>query len=247
MSFDQSVDTENQAEQPEQRPDEMSGQWIRDQLVDTAGSDPEPQAEEAAPVAVEQEPAAEDTSPDGPLSGVVESLAKSISEAVAAPLETFERERQKQTDEISDSIKEHDHRITAAFAALQQVEDASRSLSARVDEQETPTRETREIVDRLQGRSEELQSEIRREAENVSSSIGSLRSELEGFAQRLSHAEVMIEKQRAAMARLETLERRRTESLGEMARLMGNVQQALEPAAVDAGGDDQNKDQQPEG
>jgi chromosome segregation ATPase len=120
--------------------------------------------------------------------------------------------------------------MTAAFAALQLVEEASRRLTERVAAQEGPTRETREIVDRLQGRSEELQSEIRREAEQVSSSIGSLRSELEGFAQRLSHTETMVEQQRAAVSRLEASERRRGESLQEMARLMGSVQQALQPA-----------------
>jgi hypothetical protein len=31
------------------------------------------------------------------------------------------------------------------------------------------------------------------------------------------------------LARLETLERRRVESLGELSRLMGNMQQALQP------------------
>jgi hypothetical protein len=66
------------------------------------------------------------------------------------------------------------------------VEEASRRLTERVDEQDTPIRENRELANRLQGRTEEIQAEIRREAEQATSSVGSLRSELEGFAQRLS-------------------------------------------------------------
>jgi hypothetical protein len=233
MSTDQSTDNEIQSREEIDRPDEMSGRWIRDQLKDAAGPRPPQQWQnEPANHGPERSEAAalDQHSIDDPLSPIVANLAHSISQAVAKPLEDFERQRRRDAEQTADKVKEHDHRITAAFAALQLVEEASRRLSGRLDAQEGTTRETREIADRLQGRSEELQAEIRREAEHVSSSVGSLRSELEGFAQRLSYAEGMIEQQRSALARLETLERRRTESLQEMARLMGNVQQALQPA-----------------
>ena len=230
MSTDQSTDNETQSREENDRPDEMSGRWIRDQLKDAAGARPQQWQNETAEAAPEPSaPAAEQQSLDDPLSPIVANLARSISQAVAQPLEDFERQRRQESRETAEKVKEHDHRITAAFAALQLVEEASRRLTERVDSQQGPTRETREIVDRLQGRSEELQSELRRDAEQVSSSIGSLRSELEGFAQRLSHTEGMMEQQRASLARLEASERRRGESLQEMARLMGSVQQALQP------------------
>ncbi|MDA0203812.1 MAG: hypothetical protein O3A53_12310 [Acidobacteria bacterium] len=240
MSFDQSTDHETKPEGEGDRPDEMSGRWIRDQLKDAAGAKPRQWQSEAAETAPQQsEPVVEEQGLNDPLSGIVANLARSISQAVAQPLEDFERQRRQESAEVADKVNEHDHRITAAFAALQLVEEASRRLSERVDAQEGPTRETREIVDRLQGRSEELQSEIRREAEQVSSSLGSLRSELEGFAQRLSHVEGVAEQQRSALARLESLEHRRTESLNEMARLMGTVQQILQPvdSHQDGGGE----------
>lgn len=230
MSTDQSTDNEVHSTEGNDRHDEMSGRWIRDQLKDAASAKPpQPWPHETAHIAPErtEEPALQ--SVDDSLSPIVANLARSISEAVAKPLEDFERQRRQDSEATADKVKEHDHRITAAFAALQLVEEASRRLTARIDAQEGPARETREIVDRLQGRTEELQSEVRREAEQVASSVGSLRSELEGFAQRLSHAEGMIEQQRAAIARLEVLERRRGDSLQAMARLMGNVQQALQP------------------
>ena len=240
MSFDQSTDHETRPEEEGDRPDEMSGRWIRDQLKDAAGATPQQWQSEATETAPQQtEPVVDEQGLDDPLSPIVANLARSISQAVAQPLEDFERQRRQESAEVTDKVKEHDHRITAAFAALQLVEEASRRLSERVDAQEGPTRETREIVDRLQGRSEELQSEIRREAEQVSSSLGSLRSELEGFAQRLSHVEGVAEQQRSALARLESLEHRRTESLHEMARLMGTVQQVLQPVEShqDGGGE----------
>ncbi len=237
MSLDQSLDNDTQQHTPEQedRPDEMSGAWIRDQLVDPAeASAPQETTEQFAPETVaEAEPIAEQGPveiSDDALSPVVANLARSISAAVAEPLESFERECREENAAVADSVREHDHRITAAFSALQCVEEASRQLTRRLDEQDTPIRESRELADRLQGRTEELQSEVRREVEQVNSSVGSLRSELEGFAHRLTHAEGMIEQQRSAMARLETLERRREESMGELARLMGNMQQALQPA-----------------
>lgn len=233
MSTDQSTDHEIHSRQEGDRPDEMSGRWIRDQLKDAAGPRPPQQwpneTSNGAPERTEGPAAAAQGEAD-PLSPIVANLARSISQAVAKPLEDFERQRRRDSEETAERVKEHDHRITAAFAALQLVEEASRRLTERINAQEGPTREAREIADRLQGRSEELQSEIRRQAEQISSSAGSLRSELEGFAQRLSHAEGMIEQQRSAIARLETLERRRGDSLQEMARLMGHVQQALQPA-----------------
>ncbi len=231
MSTDQSTDNETQTREEGDRPDEMSGRWIRDQLKDAAGAAPQQWQGETPNTAPErsEEPVVAEQGLDDPLSPIVANLARSISQAVAQPLEDFERQRRQETEATAEKVKEHDHRITAAFAALQLVEEASRRLTERVNAQEAPTRETREIVDRLQGRSEELQSEIRREAEQVSSSLGSLRSELEGFAQRLSQVEGTMEQQRSALARLETLEQRRAESLQEMARLMGNVQQVLQP------------------
>jgi chromosome segregation ATPase len=237
MSFDQSTDHETKPQEGGDRPDEMSGRWIRDQLKDAASAAPqqwqsettEKAPQQAAPVVAEQ-------GLDDPLSLIVANLARSISQAVAQPLEDFERQRRQESEATAGKVKEHEHRITAAFAALQLVEEASRRLTERVNVQEGPTRETREIVDRLQGRSEELQSQVRREAEQVSSSLGSLRSELEGFAQRLSHVEGMMEQQRSAVTRLESLEQRRTESLQEMARLMGSVQQVLQPANSHQGG-----------
>lgn len=238
MSPEQSTDNETQFREKGDRPDEMSGRWIRDQLKDAAGARPEQRQNEAAatPPRRDEEPVVEGQGLDDPLSPIVASLARSISQAVARPLEDFERQRQKDSEETAAKVQEHDHRITAAFAALQLVEEASRRLTERIDEQQGPAKETREIVDRLQGRSEELQSEIRREAEQVSSSLSSLRSELEGFAQRLSQVEGTMEQQRAALARLEVSERRRGESLQEMARLMGNVQQALQPVAANQDG-----------
>ena len=239
MSFDQSTDNETKPQEEGDRPDEMSGRWIRDQLKDAAGTAPKQWQSETKEAPPQQAPSAGDAhGVDDPLSPIVANLARSISQAVAQPLEDFERQRRHESEATAGKVKEHEHRITAAFAALQLVEEASRRLSQRVEAQEGPTRETREIVDRLQGRSEELQSEIRREAEQVSSSLGSLRSELEGFAQRLSHVEGTLEQQRSAVARLDTLEQRRTESLQEMARLMGNVQQALQPAVSHRDGDD---------
>ena len=236
MSIDQSLDNDTQQPQfgNEERPDEMSGRWIRDQLKDAAETAPhQATSDESIPVPVAQsEPVAEQgpvETPNDPLSPIVANLARSISEAVAEPLERFERERRQESAAVTESVREHGHRITAAFAALQCVEEASRRLTQRVDEQDTPIRENRELAERLQGRTEEIQAEVRREAEQVTSSVGSLRSELEGFAQRLSQAEGLIEQQRSALARLETLEHRRVESLGELSRLMGNMQQALQP------------------
>lgn len=232
MSSEQSTDNETQFRDKGDRPDEMSGRWIRDQLKDAAGARSQQWRNEAAETDLQrnEEPAVDGQGVDDPLSPIVASLARSISQAVARPLEDFERRRLKDSEETAARVQEHDHRLTAAFAALQLVEEASRRLTERIDAQQGPAKETREIVDRLQGRSEELQSEIRREAEQVSSSLSSLRGELEGFAQRLSQVEGTMEQQRAALARLEALERRRGESLQEMARLMGNVQQALQPA-----------------
>jgi DNA repair exonuclease SbcCD ATPase subunit len=237
MSIDQSTDNETQSRDEADRPDEMSGRWIRDQLKDAASARPRQWANETADTAPERtgEPAVAEQGLDDPLSPIVANLARCISLAVAQPLEDFERLRRQESEATANQVKQHDHRITAAFAALQLVEEASRRLTERVDAQQGPTRETREIVDRLQGRTEELQSEIRREAEQFSSSIGSLRSELEGFAQRLSHVEGIMEQQRSAVARLEASERRRGESLQEMARLMGNVQKVLQPADSNEG------------
>lgn len=237
MSFDQSTDHETKPQEEGDRPDEMSGRWIRDQLKDAASAAPRQWQGETAETAPQQAPpAVAERGLDDPLSPIVANLARSISQAVAQPLEDFERLRRQESEAAAGKVKEHEQRITAAFAALQLLEEASRRLSERINAQEGPTRETREIADRLQGRSEELQSEVRREAEQVSSSLGSLRSELEGFAQRLSHQEGMMEQQRSAVARLESLEQRRTESLQEMARLMGNVQQVLQPANWRQGG-----------
>lgn len=235
MSIDQFLgnDTHQPDSNHEERPDEMSGMWIRDQLKDTAEAAPHQEpVEESVPAPVAQSepvatPAPVEVANDS-LSPIVANLARSISAAVAEPLESFERERKQESAAVAESVREHDHRITAAFAALQCVEESSRQLTRRIEEQETPIRESRELTDRLQGRTEEIQAEVRREAEQVNSAVGSLRSELEGFAQRLSHSEGLIEQQRAALARLETLERRRGESLGEMSRLMGNMQQALQ-------------------
>jgi hypothetical protein len=240
MSFDQSTD--NEAKPPEEgdRPDEMSGRWIRDQLKDVASAAPQQWQGETTETAPQQgAPVVAAQGWEDPLSPIVANLARSISQAVARPLEDFERQRRQDSETVASTVKEHDHRITAAFVALQLVEQASRRLTERVEAQEEPTRETREVVDRLQGRSEELHSDIRREAEQVSSSLGSLRSELEGFGQRLSHVEGMAEQQRSALARLESLEHRRTESLHEMARLMGTVQQVLQPvdSQRDGGGE----------
>jgi chromosome segregation ATPase len=236
MSIDQSTNNDTHEHQfgHEERPDEMSGMWIRDQLKDPAEATPLQESDaESVPAPVAQIEPVEtsgrvEASSDA-LSPIVANLARSISAAVAEPLESFERERRADAAAVAESVREHAHRITAAFSALQCVEEASRQMTKRVEEQETPIRESRELVDRLQGRTEEIQSDVRREAEQIHSSIGSLRSELEGFAQRLTHSEGLIEQQRAALARLETLERRRVESLGEMSRLMGNMQQALQP------------------
>ena len=235
MSIDQSLgnDTHQPDSNHEERPYEMSGMWIRDQLKDTAEAVPhQERVEESVPAPVAQAepvetPASVEVATDA-LSPIVANLARSISAAVAEPLESFERERKQESAAVSESVREHDHRITAAFAALQCVEESSRQLTRRVEEQETPIRESRELADRLQGRTEEIQAELRREAEQVNSAVGSLRSELEGFAQRLSHSEGLIEQQRVALARLETLESRRGESLGEVSRLMGNMQQVLQ-------------------
>lgn len=236
MSTEQSTDNETQFREQGARPDEMSGRWIRDQLKDAAGARPQQQNEAKTDPRRNEEAAVDGQGLDDPLSPIVASLARSISQAVVRPLEDFERQRLKDSGETAAKVQEHDHRITAAFAALQLVEEASRRLTARIDAQEGPAKETREIVDRLQGRSEELQSEIRRKAEQVASSLGSLRGELEGFAQRLSQVEGTMEQQRAALARLEASERRRGESLQEMARLMGNVQRALQPADANQDG-----------
>jgi chromosome segregation ATPase len=231
MSTDHSTDNETQPRGESERPDEMSGRWIRDQLKDAASAAPSHWHGETIQTSTErgEKPAAAEQGLADPLSPIVANLARSISQAVAQPLEDFERQRRQELEATAEKVKEHDDRIAAAFDALESVEEASRRLSERIEAQERPTRETREIVDRLQGRSEELQSEIRREAEQVSSSVGSLRSELEGFAQRLSHVEGIMEQQRSALARLEASERRRGESLQEMARLMGNVQKVLQP------------------
>ncbi len=228
MSTDQSTGNELQSREESERPDEMSGRWIRDQLKDAAGG-ATPHWLRENPAERSEKTAVAERSPDDPLSPLVANLAQSISLAVAQPLEHFERQRRQEAEATEEKVREHDERITAAFNALRLVEEASRRLSEKVESQERPTRETRELVDRLQGRSEELQSEIRREAEQMASSVGSLRSELEGFAQRLSHVEGTIEQQRATLARLEASERRRGKSLQEMARLMGDVQRVLIP------------------
>lgn len=229
MSTDQSTENELQPRAESERADEMSGRWIRDQLKDAAGG-ATPHWLRETPAERNEKPAVAEQGLDDPLSPLVANLAQSISLAVVQPLEHFERQRRQEAEATEEKVKQHDDRIAAAFNALRSVEEASRRLSEKIEAQERPTRETRELVDRLQGRSEELQSEIRREAEQVASSVGSLRSELEGFAQRLSHVEGTMEQQRAILARLEASERRRGKSLQEMARLMGDVQKVLVPA-----------------
>jgi hypothetical protein len=48
MSFDQQTDNETKSQEEGDRPDEMSGRWIRDQLKDAAGAEPQQRQSETA-------------------------------------------------------------------------------------------------------------------------------------------------------------------------------------------------------
>ena len=151
MAADQSTGNETKSQEESERADEMSGRWIRDQLKDDAGATPPHWQNETAPTSTgrSEESVGTEQGQDDPLSPIEANLARSISQAVAQPLEDFEHQRRRESEATAEKVKEHDHRITAAFTALQLVEEASRRLSEKIEAQEKPTRETREIVDRL--------------------------------------------------------------------------------------------------
>ena len=210
--------------------DEMSGQWIRDQLKDVAESSetnpPNPSfVGDDNPQGRAEEPA---TASEDPLGPIVANLAHNISAAVTKPIEDLERRRVAERDQLSHTVQEQAGRLEEAFAALRRLEEANERLSETLNRQES---EARDHAAQAGSRIDAVQADFGRERDAILESIGALRGELEGFSGRLSNSERSIEEQRTTLARIEALEHSRGEALAEVGRLFGSLQGALQSAS----------------
>jgi chromosome segregation ATPase len=195
--------------------EELSGEWMRQQLQDAAlhsgprqeasGYEPAYRPAPPPPAAPPQEPAA--PAPDDVLAG----LAQSVSQAVVSAVSQLDNRRAAEKRSLEMTVRDQEQRLEQASSHLSEIQDRFNHLASLIEEQRQIARSSAENYDRLavelsevrrlEASRESILEDLRRETLDLSVSVSDRQDQVAG---RLDLQQNDIEELKGAVAQLRT-------------------------------------------
>lgn len=205
--------------------EELSGEWMRQQLQEAAvntrppAQEPARQAEAPAPAPSPDQPDTAATAPPaapsqpaaaaGATDEVLAGLAQSVSQAVVSAVSQLEGRRAQETHSLEQAVRDQQQRLENAVRQVEEMQGRFDKLTRLIEEQQSHSQRASDMYERLAGELSEIQrrdasresvlEELRRETLDLSVSVSDRQDQTSG---RLDLQQADIDGLKAAIAEL---------------------------------------------